>query len=79
MKIGLALVDVGVSCSVAHRRGRTIGGASKPSLAVMRRSTVTTSEITRFFSKPCPVISNLSRARRAGRGITTPHGVRPLC
>ena len=24
MKIGLALVDVGVSCSVAHRRGRTI-------------------------------------------------------
>ena len=44
---------------VAHRRGRSIGGVSKPSLDVMRRSTVTTTEIRRLLSKPCPVIRNL--------------------
>ena len=40
----------------------------KPSLFVMRRSTVTTSEIRRVFSKPCLVYRNLSKACRAQSG-----------
>ena len=45
---------------------------SKPSLDVMRRSPVTTSEIRRFFSNPCPVIRNLFPNPNPPGGVPAP-------